>query len=77
MGGRWILLYPNPEKNDTILDACSSPGGKTTYLAEMIENAGMGIAMKGSTMEILKIARDITETNDNNGVAIALEKYVL
>ena len=44
---------------------------------KMIENAGMGIAMKGSTMEILKIARDITETNDNNGVAIALEKYVL
>ena len=37
----------------------------------------MGIAMKGSTMEILKIARDITETNDNDGVAIALEKYVL
>ena len=44
---------------------------------KMIENAGMGIAMKGSTIEILKIARDITETNDNNGVAIALEKYVL
>ena len=44
---------------------------------KMIENAGMGIAMKGSTMEILKIARDITETNDNDGVAIALEKYVL
>ena len=44
---------------------------------KMIENAGMGIAMKGSTMEILKIARDITETNDNNGVAIALEKYIL
>ena len=44
---------------------------------KMIENAGMGIAMKSSTMEILKIARDITETNDNDGVAIALEKYVL
>lgn len=44
---------------------------------KMIENAGMGIAMKSSTMEILKIARDITETNDNDGVASALEKYVL
>lgn len=44
---------------------------------KMIENAGMGIAMKGSTMEILKIARDITETNDNDGVASALEKHVL
>lgn len=44
---------------------------------KMIENAKMGIAMKGSTMEILEIARDITETNDNDGVAIALEKYIL
>ena len=44
---------------------------------KMIENAGMGIAMKSSTMEILKIARDITETNDNDGVASALEKHVL
>ena len=44
---------------------------------KMLENAGMGIAMKGSTPEILNIAKDITETNDNDGVAIALEKYVL
>lgn len=44
---------------------------------KMIENAGMGIAMKGSTEEILEIAKDITETNDNDGVAIALEKYLL
>lgn len=44
---------------------------------KMIENAGMGIAMKGSTREILEIAKDITETNDNDGVAIALEKYLL
>lgn len=44
---------------------------------KMIENAGMGIAMKGSTIEILKVAKDITETNDDDGVAIALEKYAL
>lgn len=27
-----------PEKNDKILDACSSPGGKTTYIAQIVEN---------------------------------------
>lgn len=28
----------NPQKNDKILDACSAPGGKTTYLAQIVEN---------------------------------------
>lgn len=26
--------------NDVVLDACSAPGGKTTYLAELMENKG-------------------------------------
>ena len=43
----------------------------------MIENAGMGIAMKMSTPEIVTIAKDVTDTNDNDGVAKALEKYLL
>ncbi len=33
-------LILNPNINDRILDACSSPGGKTTYLAEIMNNEG-------------------------------------
>lgn len=33
-----LVLNPNP--GDNILDACSSPGGKTTYLAEIMNNEG-------------------------------------
>lgn len=33
-----ILL--EPKEGDNILDACSAPGGKTTYLAELMNNKG-------------------------------------
>ena len=44
---------------------------------KMIENAGMGIAMRGSTPEIKVLAQYVTDTNDQDGVAKVLEKYVL
>ena len=33
----WCL---HPQKGEKVLDACSAPGGKTTYLAELMENEG-------------------------------------
>lgn len=30
----------NPKMNERVLDACSSPGGKTTYMAELMNNQG-------------------------------------
>ena len=44
---------------------------------KMIENAGRGIAMKGSTPEIIEVAKEVTDTNDNDGVAKVLEKYFI
>ena len=34
-------LILNPKEGDKVLDACSSPGGKTTYMAELMNNQGV------------------------------------
>ena len=42
---------------------------------KMIENAGVGVAMQGSTPLVTEVANYITDTNNNDGVAKALEKF--
>ena len=42
---------------------------------KMIENAGLGIAMKGSTPLVTSIADDIAPSNNEEGVAKILQKY--
>ena len=42
---------------------------------KMIENAGLGIAMKGSTPVVTEVADDIAESNNEDGVAKILQKY--
>ena len=43
-GAGLIPYILNPKPNEIVLDACSSPGGKTTYMAELMENKGKIIA---------------------------------
>ena len=42
---------------------------------KMIEEAGLGVVMEGSTPEVVKKANIVAETNNNDGVAKILEKY--
>lgn len=44
---------------------------------KMIQNAGLGIAMGNAQEAIKKVADMMTDTNDEDGVAKAIEKYVL
>lgn len=36
-----VALILNPKEGEYILDACSAPGGKTSYLAQLMKNKGM------------------------------------
>lgn len=43
----------------------------------MLEAAGLGVAMGNATEDIKEIADAVTEDNNHDGVAAAIEKYVL
>lgn len=49
------LLAPQPE--ETVLDACAAPGGKTTLLAELMQNTGRIVACDRDPVR-LKTLRD-------------------
>ena len=43
----------------------------------MIKAAGLGVAMENGIDKVKAIADYVTDTNDNDGVAKAIEKFVL
>ena len=51
-------LLLEPKKGEYILDACSAPGGKTTYIAELMENEG-----KIDAWDIYEHRLDLIEDN--------------
>lgn len=45
--------------------------------AEMLQFAGMGVAMGNAPDDLKQLARHVTETNDRHGVAEVIEKFFL
>ena len=48
------LLHPQP--GDRILDACAAPGGKTTHLAQLMQNQGTIIALDRQPERLTRLA---------------------
>jgi len=44
---------------------------------DMLEEAGLGVAMGNAQEDIQKIADYVTASNEQNGAALALEKFFL
>lgn len=42
---------------------------------KMLKEAGLGVAMKGSAPDVLEVAKEITDTNNNEGVAKILQEH--
>jgi 16S rRNA (cytosine967-C5)-methyltransferase len=59
------LLAPQP--GQTVLDACAAPGGKTTYLAQLMRNEGSIVACDLYASRVARLRENVTRL----GVTIA------
>lgn len=71
-----------PKEGEMVLDACSAPGGKTTYLAELMHNKGMIIAwdiheerLKQVEQNAKRLGIDIIQTEVHDATKLK-EEYV-
>ena len=44
---------------------------------EMIRSSGLGLAVANSQKAVLDIADEVVPSNDEDGVAVAIEQYLL
>jgi len=50
-----ISLLLSPQPGETVLDACAAPGGKTTHLAELMQDQGAVVALELDASRMVKI----------------------
>ena len=75
-------LVLNPKEGESILDCCSAPGGKTTYIAELMNNNGNVIAWDLYKHRLDKVQEnskrlgiDIIKTKENDATVLK-EEYI-
>lgn len=58
------LLQPQP--GEKILDACAAPGGKTSYLAELMQNRGLIVACDRDAQRLRVLDENLTRLDARN-----------
>ncbi len=55
---QWVGALLDPQPGETIIDACAAPGGKTTDIAERMEDAGTVIACDRTPHRLEKVSQN-------------------
>ncbi|MDO8537822.1 MAG: RsmB/NOP family class I SAM-dependent RNA methyltransferase [archaeon] len=56
----------NPWKNDTVIDLAAAPGGKTTFLAELMQNKGRMLALDSNFNRIPSLVHNLRRMGITN-----------
>lgn len=73
---KWYAIEEIMKKENIAKEEVISFGDNNNDIL-MIKNAGLGIAMGHSNEQVKKVAKFVTQTNDEDGVAKALEDIIL
>ncbi|HET6514008.1 MAG TPA: 16S rRNA (cytosine(967)-C(5))-methyltransferase RsmB [Thermodesulfovibrionales bacterium] len=55
-----ISYLLGPQRNERILDACAAPGGKTTHIAQLIEDEGEILAVDSNPSRIVRLKENVS-----------------
>jgi 16S rRNA (cytosine967-C5)-methyltransferase len=55
-----------PQQNETILDMCAAPGGKTTFIAEQMQKRGKVVACDSDASKIKRIHENLSRLGISN-----------
>jgi NOL1/NOP2/sun family putative RNA methylase len=63
----------NPKSNELVLDCCASPGGKTTQIAQFMENKGTLIALEKKRHRMASLKTNLERCGVNNCIAYLMD----
>ncbi len=61
-----VTHFLNPQPGEIVIDACAAPGGKTTHMAELMEDRGKIIAVELYPQRIAKIQENVQRLGLNS-----------
>ncbi len=69
----WAVNTLNPQANQLVVDMCAAPGGKTTLIAQFMENKGSVLATDISRERIRSLRSNLSRMRVDNTLAIRMD----
>jgi len=63
----------DPRSDETVLDCCAAPGGKTTQIAQLMKNKGVLIALDKKKHRIVSLKTNLERCGVNNCIAYLMD----
>lgn len=70
----WLpVMALAPQPNDTVLDMCAAPGGKTSYMAALMKNSGLIYANDSNRDRCKAIIGNFHRLGINNTIVMSMD----
>ncbi|TFG20157.1 MAG: RsmB/NOP family class I SAM-dependent RNA methyltransferase [Promethearchaeota archaeon] len=73
LASMYPVFYLNPQKTNFVLDMAAAPGGKTSHLAQIMENQGHIFAMDNNKKRIKSLVYNLRRCGVNNTTVLLMD----